>query len=1100
VLNTTQKQFFFTAPATNSKFISVQLIKRKILAMGLLGLICCGSLQAASELVPTQLLCEYLTNPLGIDEPKPRLSWQCSAIDPTSRGLTQDSYQVVVASSPEMLAKDQGDLWDSGKVVSGQSIHVPYAGKPLVSLQRCFWKVRVWTPKGEAWSEPSVWTMGFLKEEEWNAKWIGATSRSTAFLEGAEWIWTPEKEAGIFYPPGERYFRWNVTLPVAAKIDKAMVFMTADNSFVLYVNGKRAGGGDNYGVVQLIDVTSYLSSGRNVLAIKATNGGTVTNAAGLIGKLEIRLADGKSITSTLDAGVLTATEKQNGWERAAFDDSSWKPARTLGAFGMAPWGKPTVLGDPLPLLRREFTVSKSAKHATAYIAGLGFHELRINGAKVGNHELEPGWTNYRKACEYTAYDVTPLLKEGSNVLGVMLGNGMYNVTGGRYTKFKGSFGDLKFILHLRVEYADGTTDSVISDESWRSTPGPVVFSCIYGGEDYDARKEIPGWDKPGLKDSNWTPVVVLASPGGKLTTRSAPPITIKEEFRPVKITQPRPGVFVYDLGQNFSGWPALSVSGPAGTSVKMITGEAIDTNGLVSQRSSGSPVWFSYTLKGTGTEVWHPRFSYSGFRYVQMEGAVPEGETTAAPDKPRVQQIVGQFLYLDTAVEGEFASSNPQVNDIHALILAAIKSNFKSVMTDCPHREKLGWLECSHLLAGCFMYNYDCARFYEKIAGDMRDAQLDNGMVPDIAPEYPVFPGGFRDSPEWGSACVIAPWRAYRMYGDARILQDNYDAMKRYVAYLGSTAKNNIVSHGLGDWCDVGPKGPGVSQLTSLGLTATGVYYQDIDILRQIAGLLGKGEDAIAYNKLAEEVKASFTAAFFHSETNQYDRNSQTGNAMPLFLGLVAPDRRVAVLDNLARDVRASGNRITAGDVGFYYVVQAFLNGGRSDVLYDMLLQTNGPGYLYQIKQGATSLPETWDANPGSSLNHCMLGHIEEWFYSGLLGISMDAPGFRRIIIKPQPVGDLTWAKGHYDSLYGRIKSSWRHVGDKLTMEIAIPPNTTSIVYVPARDATKITESGKSASVVSGIKLLRYENGAAIFEIGSGAYRFESADMGVSKN
>jgi alpha-L-rhamnosidase len=908
------------------------MFRRKILAIGLLGLLGCGALQAASELVSTHLRCEYLKNPLGIDEPKPRLSWQVVATDPKARGLKQSAYQVVVASSPELLAKNQGDLWDSGKVASSRSLHVDYAGKPLVSLQHCVWKVCVWTRNGEVWSKPAAWTMGFLKEEEWRAKWIGTS-------------------------------------------------------------------------------------------------------------------------------------------------------------------------NPLPLLRREFAVSKPVRRATAYIAGLGFHELRLNGAKVGNHELEPGWTHYRKTCEYSAYDVTQFLKQGPNALGVMLGNGMYNVTGGRYTKFKGSFGDLKLILHLRVEYSDGTTDSVVSDDTWRASAGPVVFSCIYGGEDYDARKEIAEWDKPGFQDSAWTPVVILAGSGGKLTTRSAPPIVIKEEFRPVKITQPRPGVFVYDLGQNFSGWPALSVSGPAGTTVKLITGEAMNTNELVSQRSSGSPVWFSYTLKGAGTEVWHPRFSYSGFRYVQMEGAVPASETTAGPEKPRVQQLLGQFLYPETAVEGEFACSNPQVNQIHALILAAIKSNFKSVMTDCPHREKLGWLECAHLLAGCFMYNYDCARFYEKIAGDMRDAQLDNGLVPDIAPEYTVFPGGFRDSPEWGSACVIAPWRAYRMYGDLKILQDNYDVMKRYVAYLGGKAKTNIVSHGLGDWCDVGPGSPGVSKLTSLGLTATGVYYQDIDILRQIAGLLGKGEDAIAYTKLAEEVKTSFNETFFRPEKNQYDRNSQTGNAMPLFLGLVAPERRAAVLDNVVRDIRAGGNRVTAGDVGFYYVVQAFLNGGRSDVLYDMLLQTNGPGYLYQIKQRATSLPETWDANPGSSLNHCMLGHIEEWFYSGLLGISADAPGFGRIIINPQPVGGLAWAKGHYDSLHGRIQSSWKRDGDRLTLEIAIPPNTTATVYVPARDAVKVTEGGKPASEAPGVKLLRHENGAAVYEIASGAYRFESTDMGVgSKN
>jgi alpha-L-rhamnosidase len=339
----------------------------------------------------------------------------------------------------------------------------------------------------------------------------------------------------------------------------------------------------------------------------------------------------------------------------------------------------------------------------------------------------------------------------------MLGNGMYNVVGGRYTKFTGSFGPPKLIAQLDIEHADGTTARLVSDRTWRSIPGPIVFSCIYGGEDYDARKERAGWDQPGFDASAWRAAQECEGPGGRLSTRSAPAIKVMETFNATKVTQPRLGLWVYDFGQNFSGWPKLSVKGPAGATVKMVTGELLDVNGLVSQRSSGSPVWFAYTLKGNGTETWQPRFSYSGFRYVQVEGAVPASETTSASGLPRIQNLVGQFLYPDTSVDGQFSCSNPEVNRVHALILAAIKSNFKSVLTDCPHREKLGWLECSHLLAGCFMYNYDCARFYAKIANDMREAQLDNGLVPDIAPEYVVFDGGFRDSPEWGALAWSLP-------------------------------------------------------------------------------------------------------------------------------------------------------------------------------------------------------------------------------------------------------------------------------------------------------------------------------------------------------
>ena len=407
---------------------------------------------------------------------------------------------------------------------------------------------------------------------------------------------------------------------------------------------------------------------------------------------------------------------------------------------------------------------------------------------------------------------------------------------------------------------------------------------------------------------------------------------------------------------------------------------------------------------------------------------------------------------------------------MHSLILAAIKSNFKSVLTDCPHREKLGWLECSHLLAGSFMYNYDCSRFYAKIANDMREAQLDNGMVPDIAPEYVVFQGGFRDSPEWGSASVIAPWRAWQMYGDGKLLQEQYSCMQRYAAYLGSRGKGHIVSHGLGDWYDIGPRDPGESQLTSLGLTSTAVYFQDLEILRQAAEQLDKREEARIYGELAAKVRQAFIGAFFHPDTSQYDRDSQTASAMPLVLGLVEPDPKAAVLENLVRNIRARGNRVSAGDVGFYYVVQALLDGGRSDVLYDMLCQTNGPGYLYQLSHNATSLTEAWDTNPASSQNHCMLGHIEEWFYSGLLGIRADAPGFSRILIRPQPVGDLTMAAGHYDCMYGRISSTWNRVGNNLTMQITIPPNTTATVYVPGRHADGVKESGIPAATAAGIE------------------------------
>ncbi len=482
----------------------------------------------------------------------------------------------------------------------------------------------------------------------------------------------------------------------------------------------------------------------------------------------------------------------------AFDD--WRARWIAGA--ASPRKDSAAERPALPLFRREFDVAKPVRRAMVYVCGLGQYELSLDGRRVGDQVLDPGWTNYGKTCLYAAYDITDRLAPGRHALGVMLGNGMYNVTGGRYVKFTGSFGPPKMILRLEIEQGDGTSSAVVSDGSWRTAAGPIVFSCTYGGEDYDARRELPGWDRPGFNDSAWSPPRLVDGPGGVLRPQQATPIKIIEEFRPVRTSEPRPGVFVYDLGRNFSGWPRLTVRGPAGATVRLIPGELLDGSGLVSQKSSGSPVWFAYTLRGEGNETWSPRFSYYGFRYVQVEGAVPDetrrgqvhvfGERSPAnpallsqkmdqspglprfpaspallsrkmdrsPDVgaaalPRVLDLRGEFLHNSAPVVGQFECSDPLINRIHALINAAIQSNLQSVITDCPHREKLGWLEVSHLLARGIMYNYDVARLYAKISQDMAESQIASGLVPDIAPEYKVCLGGFRDSPEWGSASLL---------------------------------------------------------------------------------------------------------------------------------------------------------------------------------------------------------------------------------------------------------------------------------------------------------------------------------------------------------
>jgi alpha-L-rhamnosidase len=501
-----------------------------------------------------------------------------------------------------------------------------------------------------------------------------------------------------------------------------------------------------------------------------------------------RCSPPKPFTAALLATLLAAT---------ALSAQTRPPAAPLAN---APWiaAAPDTRSDPspttfapLPIFRRAFTLPRKPVSASLSISGLGQFEAHINGRNVTAAVLTPGWSDYRKRIFYDTYDVTALLNPGENVLGVLLGNGMYNVESpaDRYTKFRGTFGQPKLIAALTLRFADGTIRTIASDAAWKTAPGPITFTSIYGGEDYDARREQPGWDSPAFDDAAWTPVLLVTSPGGHLVPETIPPVIANETYTPVKTAYPTPTTTIYDLGENFAGWPEIEVTGAAGQSIRLLAGELLDRNGNVTQRSAGAgaknPNSFTYTLRGTGApESWHPRFSYYGFRYVQVE-AIP---TSASPDLPTVARIDGRFLHDDFKIDGHFTSSSDLLNSIHLLIDRAVLSNAVSVLTDCPHREKLGWLEQTHLAAASIMYNYGVASLYTKMADDIADAQVPDGMVPTVAPDYTVFGGNFRDSPEWGAAAILSPWSAYQFYGDLALLRDHYPTMQATHPLSGSAS------------------------------------------------------------------------------------------------------------------------------------------------------------------------------------------------------------------------------------------------------------------------------------------------------------------------
>ena len=760
-------------------------------------------------------------------------------------------------------------------------------------------------------------------------------------------------------------------------------------------------------------------------------------------------------------------------------------------------GKLALQRPVVPLFRKEFLIKKRVANAQLFITGLGQYEASINGIKTGNSFLSPGWTDYEKSVLYNSYDVTAQLRTGKNSIGVIVGNGFHNINRERYRKLVITYGMPKMIAKLKITYTDGTEEIIVSDSDWKCAPSPITFSSIYGGEDYDAQLEQKGWNQPWFYDAKWNNALLVKAPKGKLIAEIDYPLNVNKVITIKKISQPTPGKYLYDFGQNASGIIELKVQGKKGQVIKITPGELINKNQMINQRASGGPYYFSYTLKGGGMETWRPRFTYYGFRYCMVEGAVPAKDITTnkivANKLPRMIDL--KFLHTTNSSPqtGTFSCSNLQFNQTYNLINWAIRSNTQSVATDCPHREKLGWLEQSYLMGGSMFYNHNLYLLFDQMVKDMADAQTADGLIPDIAPEYVQFEDGFRDSPEWGSAGVILPWMIYRWYGDKEVMKTAWPMMKNYVDYLGTKAKDHILSYGLGDWYDLGPKFPGEAQLTPKAVTATAIYYYDIRLLSQMAELLNLKEDAQQLNTLSLEVKKAFNDQFFNAEKNVYSTGSQTAMSMPLCVGLVDENKRAAVLNNLVASINKSGKALTAGDIGFHFLVQALEEGGQSQLLYDMNSRNDIPGYGFQLKKGATALTESWAALEEVSNNHLMLGHIMEWFYSGLGGIRQEpqSVAFKDIIINPELVGDISYAKTSYLTPYGMIKSDWTKKTGVFTLNVEIPVNTSATIYLPTTNVNAVTEEGKSISLQKEIQFIKIDKDKALYKIGSGVYLFK---------
>ncbi|HON48042.1 MAG TPA: family 78 glycoside hydrolase catalytic domain [Kiritimatiellia bacterium] len=1046
---------------------------------------------------PQALTVDYLQDPVGLDHAAPRLSWKLIAARRSARDLRQVAYQILVASSPERLRDNQGDLWDSGRVVSDQSLNVVYVGKPLVTSQRCYWKVRVWDNQSDAptaWSATGRWIMGVMRPNDWQARWIGANAatRPDCDLAGAQWIWTGDAPSLEQAAQGVRYFRRVFDAPRGAQDAPVLLALTADDEYEVFINGKRAaktwGHFNESRWMRFQDVSALIKPGRNLIAATVKN-----KAPGPTALLAVlKFADGQAVPT--DTTWSSSAQAVDGWKEKAdgFAHDAWKAAVIAGPVDGAPWGKIERRRELVsPAFEKRFTVTRPVREATLHITGLGFYEASLNGQRIGRKVLDPVPTRYDRRVLYSTYDMTERLTRGENRLHVLLGHGWYDVRSVAVWNFDNApWRDFpRMLAQLEITYDDGTRTMVVSDDTWRQVASPIGFDCIREGEVIGkAPKGAPNLEKQVVRAD------VVPAPAGRLTASALPPSVVTQRLKPVAVRAITPGTWLVDFGQNTAGWVKLKLAGQrAGDVVTIKYGEKLKEDGSLSLKGTDAHFrypasfstlpdgWFQtdrFVCDGSRTQVYEPRFTYNGFQYVQITGVAQP------PDASNIEACV---VHTDFKDAGRFISSNELLNKLQHAILWAYRGNFvNGYPTDCPHREKNGWTGDASLASELAMYNFQNTAAYEKWIQDLIDEQRPDGNLPGIVP---TSGWGYHwgNGPAWDSALVIIPWMLYVYQGDTRILETAYPAMAKYVDYMTSRAKDGIVSHGLGDWIPVKTKTP-------TEVTSTGYYYLDAQIVARVAERLGKHDDAQKYAALARSIREAYTRHLYKGN-GVYSIGSQTAQSCALHQGLVPDAERAAVEARLVEAVQKTRVFPDFGILGSKYVFRALSKAGRTDLAFTMATQEEHPSFGNWIKRGATTFWEDW--NEGSSRNHIMFGDLSAWSYQYLGGIRLadsvstiavtddpQAVAFKRFIIAPEPVAGLDWVKAEHDSPYGLIRSEWRRENGVFTLEVEVPANTEATIYLPVKPDAK--------NVTADVPPIQSDRDRMAFRVGSGCYRFST--------
>lgn len=947
------------------------------------------------------LRCEYLRDPLGIDAGHPRLSWVLTS---DQRGEKQTAYQVLVASSVELLNADKGDVWDSGKVKSDETTQIAYQGRALGSRQDCYWKLRVWDARERRsdWSSVARWQMGLVNRGDWSAKWIAAATE-----------------------------------------------------------------GDKSKTLEIRHATYEATSGEGAVDVTEKLKAQVAN-----GRLKLRVSNQSM------GGDPAANKPKHLRVEYQYGGESFTKVVNENQRLLLPEGP-----NPVPYLRKAFALKSGVQRAVLYATALGLYEARLNGQRVGDHVLAPDWTDYRKRVRYQSYDVTGMLRAGDNVLGAMLANGWYSghIGNGGF-EFYGD--EPKFLGQLEVTYADGSKETIATDASWKFSDSPILASDFMLGEDYDARREVKDWATPKVSDVGWKSVAVREDYRGPLEAQVMEPVRVVSELKPKNVTEPKPGQWVFDLGQNMVGVVRLKVAAPAGTKVTLRHAEMLNPDGTIYVTNlRGAPSVDHYICRGDGTETWQPTFTFHGFRYVEISGL---------PTAPTAEAVTGVVIASDTAQTGEFSCSDPRINQLQANIQWGQRGNYVSVPTDCPQRdERLGWMGDAQVFVRTATYNADVAAFFTKWLVDVDDGQSPEGSFADVNPNtmncYSV--------PAWGDAGVICPWTIYEVYGDRRVLEQHLPAMIKWVEYLRAHSTNLIrdKSRGndYGDWLSINADTP-------KDLIGTAYFAYSTHLVAKSCRALGREAEAKKYDQLFADIKKAFIAKYVAADGRVHG-NTQCAYVMALKFDLLPAELRPQAAQYLAEDIKAKGKHLSTGFVGVSYLLPVLTEMGQADLAYQLLLQDTFPSWLFSVKHGATTIWERWDGwtpekgfqDPGmNSFNHYSLGSCGEYLFGGIAGIRPASPGFEQIRIQPVIRDGLTWAKGSYDSIHGKIASAWKRSGTQLNLDVTVPANTTATVLIPAKQLSDVTEGGKAIKRVAGVKAARWDKDVVQLEIGSGDYHF----------